>query len=96
LLIFDLSINQQTNAMSEITNEEIEKAKAVLSDAGYFVDNLWHIDDVKKDHSVTDDEAMQILEYALTGEGTYSTIWDAIADGFDYVCPQNDDDDDNV
>ena len=68
-----------------------ELCKTDLRKRGYYVDNLWHIDDVKKDHSVTDDEAMRILEYALTGEGTYATIWDAIAVGYDYVCPPNDD-----
>jgi hypothetical protein len=77
--------------MSKITREEIEKAKALLTDAGYFVNNIWHIDDVKKDHSVTDDEAMRILEYALTGEGTYDTIWDAIYNGYEHICPPNDD-----
>tara|TARA_R110000796_G_scaffold174454_1_gene291421 strand:+ start:469 stop:717 length:249 start_codon:yes stop_codon:yes gene_type:complete len=29
------------------TSEEIKQAKQLLKDNGYFVDNLWHIDDVK-------------------------------------------------
>jgi hypothetical protein len=48
---------------------EIEKAKAILREAGYFTDNLWHIDDVKLRFDVTDDEeAQEILEQALTND----------------------------
>jgi len=32
--------------MIKIMKEEIIKAKEVLRNAGYFVDNLWHIHDV--------------------------------------------------
>jgi hypothetical protein len=48
---------------------EIEKAKEVLRAAGYFTDNLWHIDDVKLRFAVFDDEdAQAILETALTND----------------------------
>lgn len=48
---------------------EIEKAKETLRAAGYFTNNLWHIDDVKLRFAVFDDEnAQEILEAALTNE----------------------------
>ena len=48
---------------------EVEKAKEVLRAAGYFTDNLWHIDDVKLRFAVFDDEdAQAILETALTND----------------------------
>ena len=53
---------------------EIEKAKAVLRDAGFFVDNLWHIDDVKGRFECTDEQAQEILEDALTNEATMEQI----------------------
>ena len=28
--------------------DKIEQAKAILREAGYFVDNLWHINDAKE------------------------------------------------
>lgn len=70
------------------TQEQIQQAKDLLKEAGYFVDNLWHIDDVKDEHECTDEEAMKVLEYALTGDGTRQTILDAIEDGIDYVMEQ--------
>lgn len=45
---------------------EIEKAKKVLRDAGYFTDNLWHVSDVQQDFKCTDEEAQEILREALT------------------------------
>ena len=48
---------------------EIEKAKETLRAAGYFTDNLWHVDDVKLRFDVTDNEdAQAILEAALTND----------------------------
>jgi hypothetical protein len=48
---------------------EIEKAKETLRAAGYFTDNLWHVDDVKLRFAVFDDEdAQAILETALTND----------------------------
>lgn len=48
---------------------EVEKARQVLRDNGYFVDNLWHVDDVKERYNCTDDEqAQEILYNALTKE----------------------------
>jgi hypothetical protein len=64
---------------------EIEKAKQVLRDAGYFVDNLWHIDDVKQNYNCTDEEAMEVLEGALTNEYTQEQIFDAIDDSAEYM-----------
>lgn len=46
---------------------EIEKAKETLRAAGYFTDNLWHVDDVKLRFAVFDaEDAQAILETALT------------------------------
>lgn len=48
---------------------EVKKAKEVLRQAGYFVDNLWHVDDVKLRFVVFDDEdAQDILNDALTND----------------------------
>ena len=53
---------------------EIEKAKAILRDAGYFVDNLWSVDDVKWNFECDDDTAQGILEQSLTNEATMEQI----------------------
>lgn len=57
-----------------------EQAKQVLRDNGYFVDNLWHIDDVKNatEANLSANQAMQVLRTALTNEATMEQIWMSI------------------
>lgn len=70
--------------------DEIKKAREVLREAGYYVDNLWHIDDVKGlFKNVTDEEAYNILDSALTNEATYSQIWMAIDFAIDINLERN-------
>jgi muramoyltetrapeptide carboxypeptidase LdcA involved in peptidoglycan recycling len=59
-------------------NPEIEQAKQVLRNAGYQVDNLWHIDDVKQNYNCTDEQAIEVLEGALTDNYTQQMIFEAI------------------
>jgi hypothetical protein len=57
----------------------VEQAKEVLRENGYFVDNLWHVDDVKLRYNCDDDEqAQDILNGALTNDATMEQIWFAI------------------
>jgi hypothetical protein len=61
-----------------MTNFSVEQAKQVLKEAGYFVDNLWHVSDVKDRLDCNNDIAQEILEEALTNEATMEQIWMAI------------------
>ena len=56
------------------------EAKKVLKESGYFVDNLWHIDDVKSKFKCDDDVAQEILNQALTNEATMEQIWFSIGE----------------
>ena len=57
----------------------VEQAKEVLRANGYFVDNLWHVDDVKLRWSCTDDEVAQdVLNRALTNDATMEQVWFAL------------------
>ena len=66
---------------------EILKAKEVLRNAGYFVDNLWHIQDVYNvaDGNIQKDQARQVLEMALTNNDTTDQIWLAIKISIDIL-----------
>ena len=59
-------------------DHKVEHAKQVLRYAGYFVDNLWHNDDVKSRYICDDSDAQNVLEKALTNEATMEQIWFAI------------------
>ena len=58
----------------------IHEAKQVLREAGYFVDNLWHVDDVKNatEISLSTNQAMQVLSMALTNDATMEQIFMSI------------------
>ena len=55
-----------------------EYAKKTLKAYGYFVDNLWNIEDVQSNYECDEDEAQYILEKALTNEATMEQIWISI------------------
>ncbi len=57
---------------------EIEKANQTLKDAGYYVDSLWHIEDVKKDWKCTDEQAFEILDNIFKGEYFGEVVFDLI------------------
>jgi hypothetical protein len=60
-----------------MTNK-IEEAKAILKQAGYYIDNLWHVDDVKSRFECDEDDAQEVLHSALKNEATMEQIWYAI------------------
>lgn len=55
---------------------KIDEARATLREAGYFVDNLWHVDDVKGEF--TDDWKQEILLNALTSDNVMELIHEQI------------------
>jgi hypothetical protein len=61
--------------MEKYTDQEL---KEELSRRGFFTDNLWSVHDVKGIFSVTDDEAQEVLEKALTNEATMEQVWFSI------------------
>jgi hypothetical protein len=58
----------------------VEEAKAVLKANGYFVDNLWHVDDVKSKFNCDDEQAQDVLFESLTNEATMEQIWFSIGE----------------
>ena len=56
----------------------VENAKKLLKANGYFVDNLWCVDDVKGKFDCTDEEAQGVLYGALQNDATMEQIWLAI------------------
>ena len=74
--------------------KSVEDARAFLREQGYFVDNLWHVDDVKdtffnpaelsNNGNIDSDLAMDVLYKTLTNGAVMETIWgsmDIIAEG---------------
>ena len=53
----------------------IQEAKDFLESKGYFVKNLWCVDDVYSKFECSEEEAHKVLEEALTSDSTFDTIW---------------------
>ena len=62
---------------------EIEQAKAILKQHGYFVDNLWSVSDVTDRYECTEEQAYDVLDEALTNECVMEQIWFSIDDACD-------------
>jgi hypothetical protein len=58
----------------------IANAKLVLKQAGYFVDNLWTIQDVQDRFECDDNTAQGILYDSLTNEYIVEKIYSTITD----------------
>lgn len=54
---------------------EMDKARELLKDNGYQTYNLWHVDDVMSQYECDSDEAMDIIEQALTNEWVIEQIF---------------------
>ena len=63
--------------------KDVLEARALLRKRGYFVENLWSVDDVTENYDCTPEQAQQVLEMALTNEATMEQIWSAIDDACD-------------
>lgn len=59
---------------------KIREAKDVLKKHGYFVDNLWSVEDVTDRFECSDDDAQEILYRALTHPYIVERIHEIIQD----------------
>lgn len=56
------------------SNEQIGQARDILKSAGYYVDELWSIHDVKSVHPCTDEEAYDILKKVMTSPSIMESV----------------------
>ena len=52
-----------------------QEALQVLKDNGYYVDNLWSVHDVHSSWNCTDEEAYEVLAYAVDSPYVLENIW---------------------
>ena len=53
---------------------EIEQAKAILKKYGYYVNNLWTIQDVTDYYQCTEEQAYNVLDTVLSSEGIMEQV----------------------
>lgn len=54
----------------------VNQAKAILKDAGYYVDNLWHVQDITDRYECDEDKAYEILTEVI--DTNIDSIFDSI------------------
>lgn len=83
----NLEIEYLRKQLNDLRKElkNVNRAKNVLRDAGFFVDNLWHINDVFNVRECDDDQAMEALENAFACEYLNEAIHDAISSAADFL-----------
>jgi hypothetical protein len=62
------------------SEEAIANAKLVLKQAGYYIDNLWHVNDIKDRFDCDDKTAQEILHDGLTNEYIIDKIFEQTYD----------------
>ena len=70
--------------MEQSREVAIANAKLVLKQAGYFVDNLWHVDDIKINYDCDDDTAQRILNSVLSNGQTIQYINELLQEEIDF------------
>lgn len=74
------SVDDDNSVYISPFNEE-KFAKKILEDRGYFVNNMWHVNDVIKVHGNRfDGKEQDVLDFALTNDATKDQIWFSIND----------------
>ena len=63
-------------------SDRIDKAKQVLEEAGYYVDQLWSVDDVRNkiDGDITDIECQEILASCVFSDYIVGEINNSLSD----------------
>lgn len=69
--------------LKETEELTIEKAKQFLKDNGYYVDTLWHIDDVKAVFDCDDHDADEVLDLILSDctQTNEAILWAGLEQG---------------
>lgn len=81
-----MAIDNEIFAHYRTEKNRLQEAREILRMNGYYTDNLWHIDDVKQNYDITDDQAYEMLDKAMQLDYTTSNIFEII----DEVCSAND------
>ena len=66
-----------------VSIKKIEEAKELLKKSGYYVDHLWHVDDVQQRCYCTEKQAQEVLDMALSDDWIKDQLYDSINTAID-------------
>jgi len=60
------TVNKLTEVAEALMQDRVKQAKQTLKNVGYYVDNLWSIEDVQAHHECTNEQSYRILDNVLS------------------------------
>ena len=72
------AISNATFGHNREQKKKIDEAIKTLRSAGYYMDSLYHVDDVKDHYDCEDEIAQEIIGLAIDNDGTENQILEAI------------------
>lgn len=58
--------------------QQIETARQILTNAGFCVESLWHVDTITKNFNCTNEQAMEILNKVTDSNAVLNFIYDEL------------------
>lgn len=75
-VVFEGTLEQVANLIKLVRKQRGHNLPKIKTN--YQTENLWSVEDVISNYECSDDEALEVLEAALTNEATMDQIWFAI------------------
>lgn len=83
--INDTDVDCHADIIAVLKKLDIENAKQVLKEAGYYVDNLWQTCDVTMNYECTEEQAQDVLDKSLTNDYVQEQIFSTIKEYAEYI-----------
>jgi len=82
LMMANLEVDYLRDQLKETRKKlkDVNQARELLEKNGYFVKNLWHVDDVMSSYNCSEEVAQEVLYSALTNNYMMSVVWETIQD----------------
>jgi hypothetical protein len=82
LMMANLEVDYLREQLKETRKKlkDVSQARELLEKNGYFVKNLWHVDDVMSSYNCSEEVAQDVLYDALTNNYIMENIWEIIQD----------------
>lgn len=77
LMMANLEVDYLRDQLKEARKKlkDVNQARELLEKNGYFVKNLWHVDDVMSSYNCSEEVAQSVLYDALTHDYIMENIW---------------------
>lgn len=73
--VCNIEVNDSIELSPSVKLIEIQKAKKLLKDAGYYMDSIWSVSDIMFSFKCDESTAKKVLHEALSSESLFEDAW---------------------